>query len=530
MAKADRIHEVELSMEAVKLSKFSADDRKLEGSKGRVLVIYTGGTIGSAPRDQDDKESPEIVYPWKKLKPQVPKLRELKFPVDAVSFDPPLDSSNVGPRHWKKMAEVISEHYESYTGFVIAHGTDTMVYTASALSFILQDLEKPVIVTGSQISALRKVRNDAEQNLITALLIANWPNSRITCIPEVCIFFRDSLIRGNRCRKIDASGYTAFQSPNYPLLGIVGHEIEIREGAVLKRGTANFQLQSEFSTDVILVDIFPGFQDNFELIERLIGNKSIRGIVLKTYGTGNIPTEPPDLLRALREAVQKRGVLVLNVTQCIHGDVQQGLYDTSAVLEDIGVISGQDMTPEAALCKLMNVIGNPDFEGNLPQMREELCQARAGEQCCSMYTTIIDSDPQSVKAADGEKGRYRSRAVHINGEFRRNVLTRALIRFVDATIEGTEKLSLKIFLNLPAGGDPSRHEANLAGYYKKSRDPKGQEQTFTFDLVHTLRQVLSTANLTVTVYVFPDKGVGDDGVLTWQQLGVTLFADEQHGL
>src|SRR6185436_9650775 len=177
-----------------------------------------------------------------------------------------------------------------YVGFVIVHGTDTMVYTASALSFILQDLDKPVVITGSQIPALYKVRNDAEQNLITALLIAQHRYSKLQSVPEVSIFFRDRLIRGNRSKKLNASGYTAFDSLNYPPLGTAGDLIAIDRSVIREPSTAGFKIQPELDTNVVMFDVFPGLQENPELYTALLGSDHIKGVVLKTYGAGNVPT------------------------------------------------------------------------------------------------------------------------------------------------------------------------------------------------------------------------------------------------
>jgi L-asparaginase len=506
--------------DTVSVGELVRDSRELKTKLDKVLVIYTGGTIGSASRDLDDPESPEVVYPWEDLKKAVRGLSDIPFHVDAISFKDPLDSANVGPRHWRTMAHIIEQYYTQYAGFVIAHGTDTMVYTASALSFILENLEKPVIITGSQIPALKKIRNDAEQNLITSLLIANHEFARIPVVPEVAVFFRDKLIRGSRCKKVDASGYRAFDSPNYPLLGFAGDRIDIHEEVVRKPDkSAGFQIQPMLNTDVIVIDIFPGFQDNTKLISDMLGNEAVKGVVLKTYGAGNIPTTPADLLGEIKKAVD-RGVFVINVTQCMKGDVQQGLYDTSAVLQDAGVISGQDITPEAALCKLMNVIGNPILDHD--QKRKSICQNMAGEQRYSMYDTTIDATPAKVDSAAGFGGRYRSTGVAINVALKDRI-QRALIRFCGAEISGAEKLLLKLFINLPPAASPDEGKPTFAGSYKKSRDVNHEKQTFTFDIVRTVSNVLRDIN-TVTVYAEPTEN--GHGVFSWESLEMTLFAED----
>jgi len=496
------------------------DSRKeIKNNDDRVLVVYSGGTIGSAPRDLADPESPEVVFPWEDLQEAVSGLQIMPFPVDAISFREPLDSANVGPKHWKAIAEVVQQFHDAYTGFVIVHGTDTMVYTASALSFILQDLDKPVVITGSQIPALYKVRNDAEQNLITALLIAQHKYSKLQSVPEVSIFFRDRLIRGNRSKKLNASGYTAFDSLNYPPLGTAGDLIAIDRSAVREPSKAGFKIQPELDTNVVMFDVFPGLQENPELYTALLGSDHIKGVVLKTYGAGNVPTQPIEFLEAIEDAV-KAGKIVINVTQCVQGDVKQGLYDTSAVLQDMGVISGQDITPEAALCKLMNVLGDGDLSSTARKSR--MSRSLAGEQNYSMYTTVIDSENHLIDTRKGEEGRYRSAAVVINGfSDGGKTIEKCLIRFVGASVSGAGKVLIKIFLNLAAKAQPSESLTVFAGQYVKSSEES--EQTFTFDIAQTARQELK-AESTVTVYVEPCRE--GQGELSWRRLELTLFLSE----
>lgn len=491
----------------------------------RVLVIYTGGTIGSAPKDWNDPESPEIVYPWEKLRDSVKALGEMPFYVDAISFENPLDSANVGPKEWRTMAEIIKNNYNKYVGFVIAHGTDTMVYTASALSFILQNLTKPVVITGSQIPALLKVRNDAQQNLITSLLIANYKYSKIECVPEVCIFFRDKLIRGNRSKKINASGFNAFDSLNYPTLGMAGDDIDINYEYVKNKKTSEeFHLQPVLSTDVMTLDIFPGLQYNPDLYKAMLGWEKMRGLVLKTYGAGNIPTDK-NFVDELQRTI-KRDVIVVNVTQCPKGDVQQGLYETSSVLQDIGVISGQDMTHEAALCKLMNILGDEDIP-DVPSKKERFEISLAGEQECSMYTTEISSEPLKISCLENGTSKYRTNSLKIKGfPEDKSRIKRCLLRFVGARIDeligvkldSDEKLLLKIFVNSSRQAEADIASSTFAGMYVKSK--MNVPQTYTFDLVHTARTQLKSES-TFNVYVEPHNGI--KGSISWERLELTLF-------
>jgi len=514
--------------ETIEIEALVKDPRDRLSENSRVLVIYTGGTIGSAPIDWDDPESPEIVYPWAKLQESVKALAEMPFAIDAISFKEPLDSSNVGPKEWRTMAEIIKEYYAEYVGFVIAHGTDTMVYTASALSFILANLAKPVVITGSQIPALKKVRNDAQQNLITSLLIANYEYSKIPCVPEVCIFFRDKLIRGNRSKKMNASGFSAFDSLNYPALATVGDDIDV-DVEFTKNGETQdeFHIQPILNTNVLSLDIFPGLQNSPELYKAILGWEGMKGLVLKTYGAGNIPTDK-NFMAELQKTVD-RGVIVVNVTQCPEGDVQQGLYETSAVLEDMGVISGQDITHEAALCKLMNILGDDDIPDKTKKLR--FAENLAGEQACSIYTTVLSAESMKISCLEDGEPKFRINSTEIKGFVEnRTRIKRCLLRFVGAKIDGLvgandeskEKLLLQVFVNMSRHAEADMNSATFGGKFLKSK--MAIPQTYTFDLVHTARTQLKQ-NSTFDVYVGPHDGV--KGTFSWERLELTLFVEDE---
>lgn len=353
-----------------------------------VLVIYSGGTIGSAPNDPEDPQSPQVVKPWPELVKHFPPFREenpyaLNFPLDAVAFEEPLDSSNMGPTEWNAIARLLKEYMDRYEGFVIAHGTDTMVYSASALSFMLEHLKKPVVLTGSQLSGIGNVRNDAQQNLITAILIANWKYSQIPKVPEVCILFGDQLLRGNRAIKVDASGYAAYETPNYGALGTAGAKIMIHEELVRPTDHQQFSVNERLDTNVMDIVVFPGIQ-NTELLSRILHIPGLRAVVLRTFGAGNTPTLPPAFLAQL-EVAREKNIVVVNVTQCARGGVEMGLYETSAVLMKYGVVSGIDSTPVAALTKLMVLLGDDRLtQAEVAQrVQENLC----GEQSESIFVT-----------------------------------------------------------------------------------------------------------------------------------------------
>ncbi len=340
------------------------------GNRGEgVLVVYTGGTIGSMPRDPQDPKSPLAVVSWaeyrrrtsslnERLADGSPNARYIGFNVDGCSLTP-LDSANIGPEYWRELAAVIAENHDRYEGFVVLHGTDTMVYTASALSFMLQNLSKPVVLTGAQLSHLHNVRNDALQNLLTALLIANPAHSGLPVVPEVSIFFGDVLLRGNRSRKVSASGFRAFASPNYPPLGRAGESIVIDRRVLRPISGKRLRLRTGLETNVVAVSFFPGIQQG-SLLPHILGDESLAGIVLLAYGAGTVPSDER-MLGAIAAAV-RRGVVAVAVTQCGGGRVELERYETSCRLLEAGVISGADMTPEAALVKLMVLLGDPSRE------------------------------------------------------------------------------------------------------------------------------------------------------------------------
>lgn len=359
-----------------------------------VLIIYTGGTIGCAPGDPMNPDSPLTVVPWKDFNEKVPLIAETnkKFPVACHEMTPPLDSTNMVPENWIQIAKIIKEEYDKYEGFVILHGTDTMVYTASALSFMLGNLNKPVIITGSQLPVIDRSRTDGIQNLIAALEVANPAYYRLPLVPEVCILFGGVLLRGNRARKISASGYNGFDSPNYPPLGTIGEHININPELLLKRDTSPLRVNTHLQTNVSAALIFPGIQES-SLLYNIVTTPELKGLVLLAYGTGNVPTAPK-FLGAIDKAHEK-GQVVLDVTQCHQGAVELGTYDTSAVLLERGVVSGSDITPEAALCKLMVLLGDEEDltkEGVLATVQKDM----AGEQSRSVVSYITSTEPATL--------------------------------------------------------------------------------------------------------------------------------------
>lgn len=319
--------------------------------KKRVFIANTGGTIGMKKTAKG--YAPEPGYLAEQMA-QIPALQNPSMPdYDLHEYDPLLDSSNMSPSDWLKIAQDIADHYNDYDGFVVLHGTDTMAYTASALPFMLDGLQKPVILTGSQIP-LCEVRNDARENLITAMILAaNYP------IPEVCLYFGDKLMRGCRTVKVNAAGFDAFDSPNFPPLGKVGVDIEMNWKALrpLPAPTKPFIIQPLHGHRISTLRLFPGISAD---IVRHILQLPLKGLILEAYGVGNGPDHDQEFIMALKEA-NERGIIIVDCTQCLTGSVDLNDYATGASLAAVGVISGYDLTVEAALTKLFYL-----FSQNLP--------------------------------------------------------------------------------------------------------------------------------------------------------------------
>ncbi len=307
--------------------------------KKRICIIHTGGTIGMVKTANG--YAPKKGY----MKQALSTIQELnceEMPsYDFLEYDPLLDSSNVSVKEWVKIAKDIEERYDVYDGFLILHGTDTMAYTASALSFMLDGLSKPVILTGSQIP-LSEIRNDGRDNIITALLIAANYN-----IPEVCLYFRSKLMRGNRATKISSNHLIAFDSPNYPPLAEVGVNIEVKDKLILPT-KGDFKLRTFDKRQIAVFKIFPGIQ--WEIFENIM-TSYLKGVVIEAFGAGNIP-EADDLLEGLLKKAKENNTVIVVCTQCLRGSAVIGQYEASSTLSRAGAISGYDMTVEAAVTKL----------------------------------------------------------------------------------------------------------------------------------------------------------------------------------
>ena len=464
-------------------------------TKKKVLMMCTGGTIGMLPKDESDPLSPLVPASWEKIKKYSVALNELSFGVVPHEMEL-IDSSDMHPNYWIDIARTIRDEYAKYDGFVILHGTDTMTYTATALSFLLENLDKPVIVTGSQLP-LAKARNDATQNLVTALILA--ASDGVATVPEVCILFNNVLLRGNRSRKVSSSGFAGFNSPNFHPLAEIGEHIKIETKFVRKATSEGFFINEFLDSNVMVFDIFPGISHH--IIRSVFESKGLKGVILRTYGTGNAPTND-ELLSEIDNAINKKNIAVVNITQCVQGMVEMGLYDASVKLSQMGVISGVDMTPEAALVKMMFLLGQGyDIETVKEQMQKDL----RGEQSVNVFNFIYKRGKTVDRVC-------RLETKTVPAAFVKEKIVRANVRFdIKPGIKEDEPLELAVYMNYPSADvNTNTNISQCLGVIKNSSDNEGTH--FLLECTKKVSQVIDPGRPVSLTVVSKNENISWEGV------------------
>jgi L-asparaginase len=489
-----------------------------------VFIIYTGGTIGSLPKDLDDPLSPLAPAPLERVMALLPNYDKMdkklvvgdkRIRLGTYSWPEPIDSSNIRLEDWVELAKVIKSHYNDYEGFVVLHGTDTLAYTASAISFMLENLNKPVIITGSQ-RPIGQLRSDAVQNLVTSIEIAAAKSLGTTVVPEVCVFFRDELYRGCRTTKLSASSYNAFNSPNFPPLGVAGEHIVMNNPFRAEGSSHALHIIDKLEPNIASMDIFPGMSP--KLLNNMLNSEGLRGIVLQTFGTGNAPSTP-EFLEAIEKAVNNNR-LIVDITQCRSGEVELGLYDVSAGLLSRGVISGMDMTPEASLTKLCVVLGE---EQDINVAADKMQINLRGEQRQSVFNLHFPSGAIAEDAGSVTVEPIRE-MVHGRERYDPQKLQRAVFRIMGLQIPGEKRgrIELKAYIDLPNADEKTSEEGNahfLGKGMKRWTANDGPESIFLTVTDQVKEFVDNRHKNTITI-------VSVDGTpISWEKLNIAFFAD-----
>jgi len=467
----------------------------------KVLMICTGGTIAMLHKVVDDPTSPLVPATWEQIKDYIPSLSELPFDVETQEMSL-IDSSDMSPSYWIDLVHKIRDNYNDFDGFVILHGTDTMSYTATALSFLLQNLSKPVIVTGSQLP-LAQARSDAAQNLVTSLIIAAGVD--VALIPEVCILFDNVLLRGNRSRKLSSTGFNGFVSPNYPPLAKIGEHIKVNETYVKKPTVNEFYVDEHLNPNVMIIDVFPGITS--KMLHNIFAIPELKGVVLRTYGTGNAPTDPK-LLKEIGSAVS-RGIAIVNITQCLEGMVEMGLYDASVGLLRHGVCNGTDMTPEAALIKLMFLLGQGY---GVDTVKERMHRERCGEQSVNVFNLIYEQ-------GETDQGVTRFSEKTIDATFKLEDIAKVNIRLENVEIKpernGSE-VGISIFMNHPSANTETNYltDSKCLGTIVKA----DKDMNFNISCTENFSKLISRDPIRLTL-------VSRGGDISWDSVVLSIYTN-----
>ena len=492
--------------------------------KDKVLIIYTGGTIGSLHKDLDDPMSPITPAPLEQVMNKLPSFDpvEMRISIEGksvklgtFSIQKPVDSSDLQVENWVEIAHVILDNYDDYDGFVVLHGTDIMAYTASALAFMFMNLGKPVVLTGSQ-RPIAQTRTDAIQNVITAIELAAARTLGHPLIPEVCVFFQNEIYRGCRTTKIDAGGFKAFDTPNYPPLGSVGVKVKISKSVLRSVPTRKINLRDNLQQNVASIVIFPGMSVN--LLRSMLAVEGLKGVVLLTYGSGNMPSHLK-FLETIYEAAQ-RGVIVIDVTQCKSGEVELGLYETSEKLLSQGVISGVDMTPEAALTKLMVILGSEDEK----EVQEDLLQINLrGEQRHSLF--YLHFPKGRIAESPGTLTLDQNRPMTFGVErYNPDALEVAFLRLTGLRISGkieSGKIELAFYIDLPENSEiKSSDNPNFLCSFSKSWSQETGWESVLIPVTEKIKPFVDNKHKNTLMVV----NMGTT-VVRWEQLDLVFYVD-----